>query len=49
VGSRGGPHDRDRASAADGQHIRFRSFKTLDLKTRRSSPMLFLLALGLAR
>ncbi len=28
--------------------IRFRSFKTLDLKTRRSSPMLFLLALGLA-
>ncbi len=28
--------------------IRFRSFKTLDLKTRRSSPMLFLLALALA-
>ena len=28
--------------------IRFRSFKTLDLQTRRSSPVLFLLALGLA-
>jgi CDP-diacylglycerol--serine O-phosphatidyltransferase len=28
--------------------IRFRSFKTLDLQTRRSSPVLFLLALFLA-
>jgi CDP-diacylglycerol--serine O-phosphatidyltransferase len=28
--------------------IRYRSFKTLDLQSRRSYPVLFLLALGLA-